>query len=84
MIYSFNRIINVLSSPSSQELGLSTVDELLLLFGHASALIQIGRPEVSFKQSGQILFFVRSTTLHQGLQLSHRTSLLQKEVLIDR
>lgn len=81
-------MINVLSSSTStsppQELGLSTIDELLLLFGHASALIQIGRPEVSFKQSGQILSFGRSTILPQGLQLSHRTSLLQKQVLIDR
>lgn len=51
-------MINFLSS-SSQELGLSKIDELLLLFGHASALIQIGRPEVSFKQkwSNFILFF---------------------------
>lgn len=41
----FSRALTFLETVTTKELGLSTIDELLLLFGHASALIQIGRPE---------------------------------------
>ncbi|XP_037543757.1 E3 ubiquitin-protein ligase TTC3 [Nematolebias whitei] len=41
----FSQALNLLETVTPKELGLSTLDELLLLFGRVSALTDIGQPE---------------------------------------
>ncbi|KAK1883048.1 E3 ubiquitin-protein ligase TTC3 [Dissostichus eleginoides] len=41
----FRKALNILDTSTAKEVGLSTLDVLLLLYGHAAALTEIGQPE---------------------------------------
>lgn len=57
ILFSGNKLTLIVKSPKRiffvcvfpQDLGLSTQDKLLLLYGHASALTDVGQPEVTHK-----------------------------------